>query len=205
MTNEFDLKAREWDSNPGHTERSGAIAEALQDMIPLNKGMSAMEFGAGTGLLSFLLKSNFSEITLMDTSVEMIKVIQHKMKEQGILNMKPVLINLEAEDFAGKFDIIYNQMVFHHVENIEIILQKFHDMLVPGGYLAIADLYPEDGSFHGEGFKGHLGFDPGSLTEKLEKYGFTNIVHRPCYTVGKNMESGQSKDFPLFLMTGLRH
>ncbi len=32
------------------------------------------------------------------------------------------------------------------------ILEKFHDLLNPSGYLAIADLYPEDGSFHGLSF-----------------------------------------------------
>jgi tRNA (cmo5U34)-methyltransferase len=204
MLNEFDLKACEWDNNPVHAERSSAIAGALQGMVPLKKDMKALEFGAGTGLLSFLLKSFLKEITLIDTSVEMIHVIQGKIKEKNILNMKPVLINLEKEDFAGEFDIIYNQMVFHHVENIDSILQKFHELLIPGGYLAIADLYPEDGSFHGEGFTGHQGFDPGSLTLKLEKWGFRNIEHQPCYSVRKNTDSGQFREFPLFLMVGSR-
>jgi tRNA (cmo5U34)-methyltransferase len=205
MLNDFDSKAREWDSNPVHTERSRAIAAALQSMVPLKGDMKALEFGAGTGLLSFLLKSFFKEITLLDTSVEMINVIHGKIKEKGILHLKPVRIDLEKEDFAGNFDIIYNQMVFHHVENIEFILQKFHELLIPGGYLAIADLYTEDGSFHGEGFTGHQGFDPEWLKGKLEKSGFRNIVHRPCYSVRKYTESGQSKEFPLFLMVGLRH
>ena len=62
-------------------------------------------------------------------------------------------------------------MVLHHVGDIDTIIKKFHDLLNPGGYLAIADLYSEDGSFHGEGFHGHRGFDPVSLAALLQKQG----------------------------------
>jgi hypothetical protein len=34
---------------------------------------------------------------------------------------------------------------------------------------AIADLYPEDDSFHGEGFAGYKGFDPEELSGLLKK------------------------------------
>ena len=62
----------------------------------------------------------------------------------------------------GSFDLIYTLMVLHHVGDVETIIRKFRGLLNPGGYLAIADLYSEDGSFHGEGFSGHMGFDPGT-------------------------------------------
>jgi tRNA (cmo5U34)-methyltransferase len=204
MIHEFDSKARGWDSNPIHTERSLAIAEALQRMVPHKMGMKALEFGAGTGILSFLLRNIFSEITLVDTSIEMIRVAQGKIKEQGILNMKPVWVNLEIEDLEAEFDIIYSQMVFHHVGNIDVILQKFQKMLKPGGYLAIADLYPEDGSFHGEGFTGHLGFDPGQLARQMERSGFGKMTYQRCYSIKKMTDSGQSREFPLFLLFGTR-
>jgi ubiquinone/menaquinone biosynthesis C-methylase UbiE len=197
---EFDGKAREWDNNPVHIERSEAIARSLLSVIPLNKKMHAFEFGAGTGLLSFLLKHHFASITLMDSSVEMINVVRTKIAHQQIPHMIPVHMDLEKENFPGLFDIIYSQMVFHHVANLDTVLEKFLRMLRPGGYIAIADLYPEDGSFHGEGFTGHLGFDVHWLADKLHTLGFTGVSHRQCYRI-KRPGPGGISEFPVFLMT----
>jgi tRNA (cmo5U34)-methyltransferase len=201
MTNEFDLKAREWDKNLVHVERSEAIARAIQKQIPLQKNMKALEFGAGTGLLSFLLVNRVAEITLMDNSAEMIHVTEGKIAGQEIHTMKPVLLDLEHEDYDDTFDIIYTQMVFHHVANIDTILRKFKVMLNPGGYLAIADLYTEDGSFHGEGFTGHKGFDAEELTRQLARLGFKNISHQTCYAIQKITEQGTMRSYPVFLLT----
>ena len=124
MTNEFDLKAREWDKNQMHVERAAAIAQAMEKLIPLNKHMKALEFGAGTGLLSFLLADRLAEITLMDNSTEMINVIKGKISGQQIHHMKPVLINLEQKDYPEHFDIIYSQMVLHHVDDVSRYSEK---------------------------------------------------------------------------------
>jgi 2-polyprenyl-3-methyl-5-hydroxy-6-metoxy-1,4-benzoquinol methylase len=200
MTNEFDLKAREWDKNQMHVERASAIARAMEKIIPLNKHMKALEFGAGTGLLSFLLADRLAEITLMDNSTEMINVVKGKISGQEMHHMKPVLINLEQEDYPEHFDIIYSQMVLHHVNDTSGILKKFYKMLTPGGYLAIADLYTEDGSFHGDGFTGHKGFDVEILANELAGNGFKNITHHTCFIVQKITEQGTTKNFPVFLI-----
>ena len=200
MTNEFDLKAREWDKNQMHVERASAIAHEIGKIIPLNKHMKALEFGAGTGLLSFLLADRLAEITLMDNSTEMINVVKGKISGQEMHPMKPVLINLEQEDYPEHFDIIYSQMVLHHVDDVYGILKKFFRMMNAGGYLAIADLYTEDGSFHGEGFTGHKGFDVENLAKELAGDGFKNITHHTCFTIPKITEQGTTKNFPVFLI-----
>jgi len=95
-------------------------------------------------------------------------------------------------------------MVMHHVNDVDIILSKFYTLLKPGGYLAIADLYAEDGSFHGEGFTGHLGFDLDNLSAKLKAFGFDEIKHQQCYSIQKTNEEGKVSDYPIFLLTALR-
>jgi len=55
----FDSVAHEWDKDKMHMKRSVAIAAELEKMIPLNQSMKALEYGAGTGILSFLLKNRF--------------------------------------------------------------------------------------------------------------------------------------------------
>ena len=160
-----------------------------------------MEYGAGTALLSFILKDQFNNITLMDNSREMTMVATGKIASENATNMKPFLFDLEKEEFDGKFDIIYSQMVMHHVRDVNAMFEKFRKLLNPGGYLAIADLYPEDGSFHGEGFGGHLGFDVEILAVDLKNLGFTNILHHECYILKKEDEAGNIKAYPIFLLT----
>lgn len=204
MLNEFDAKAGNWDNNPVHIERSQAIAKVLQKMVSPEPGMKGLEFGAGTGLLSFLLKDLFSEITLMDSSPEMIRIIREKIAQAGITHMKPVLMNLEKDSHPERFDMIFNQMVLHHVDNIPALLQKFHNMLNPGGRLVVADLYPEDGSFHGEGFSGYKGFEPDWLAGCLAGAGFLDVRHQWCYTIRKPKDSGAFSEFPVFLITAAK-
>jgi len=193
---EFDARAREWDKDKMHTERSVAIAAELEKMIPLDPSMKALEYGAGTGILSFLLKDRFSEITLMDNSQEMINVCVEKTEFYRASHIYPLWFDLEHHVFDGKFDIIYNQMVLHHVNDYEAIIKTFYSMLNPDGYLAIADLYTEDGSFHGPDVKVHLGFDPDKLKEIFVNNGFKHIEYQTCFEVKR--ESGIK--YPVFLL-----
>jgi len=203
--NEFDIKALEWDKNDMHRERARAVAREILEEIPLNREMSALEFGAGTGLLSFMLKDHVREITLIDNSEGMVKVLNEKVKAEKADRLKVVKADLEHEDLSpGSFDLIYTLMVLHHVGDLENIIRKFHALLNPGGYLAIADLYSEDGSFHGEGFHGHPGFDPVSLSALLENNGFSGINHRKVYVIDKKISENSSKKFDIFLMTAKR-
>jgi len=192
----FDARAREWDKDKMHMERSVAIAAELEKMIPLNHSMKALEYGAGTGILGFLLKDRFSEITLMDNSKEMINVCTEKTEYHKTGHIIPILFDLEHKKFDGRFDIIYNQMVLHHVNDYEAIINTFYSLLNSEGFLAIADLYTEDGSFHGPDVKVHLGFDPDELTVILKRAGFKNIEYKTCFEIKR--ESG--KKFPVFLL-----
>ena len=186
--NEFDLKAAGWDQNPMHWDRSAAIVKELLKQVPVRKEMTALEYGAGTGITSFLLKDHFREITMMDSSSEMVKVMQEKIKVTNSQNLKPLLFNLEKEEWKGEsFNLLITQMVLHHVNDLDNIYRKFYEMIKPCGYLAIADLYPEDGSFHGEGFEGHNGFDTNILADKLRRHGFGNISSRKCFEINKKI------------------
>jgi tRNA (cmo5U34)-methyltransferase len=202
--NEFDEKAAGWDMNPVHLERSKVIADLLIAATPKGKQMRALDFGAGSGILSLLLRDHLQEITLLDGSAGMINVIKEKLAAGGITNLIPVHINLEKESFTGEYDLIFSQMVFHHVEDIDGVLKKFYSFLNPDGFLAIADLYPEDGSFHGVGFTGHLGFDPSELSSKLSAHGFRDISYRECFVMKKVLDNGENRLYPIFLMFAIK-
>ena len=199
--NNFDEVARTWDENPVHTERSIAIAQKMEEMIPLSLKMKALEFGAGTGILSFILAGKLDSIVMMDSSQEMVLVMEEKIIQRKTSNLFPLWSDQEHEIVEQSFDLIFNQMVLHHIADVPSIFDRFFKMILPGGFLAIADLYPEDGSFHGKGFDGHKGFDPEKLKVLLLKTGFTNIDIEECYSIVRKMDDGTTKAFPVFLVT----
>jgi len=203
--NEFDLKAAGWEKDPIHRDRSEVITNQIRKLIPLSRQMTALEFGAGTGIASFLLKDDLKEITLMDSSSEMVRIIDEKIKTTKSKNLQTMNFDLELADYkVNRFDLIFTQMVLHHVADIENIIKKFYSLLNPDGHLAIADLYPEDGSFHEEGFSGHKGFDPAELSGILKKQGFLNISHRKCYVIDRKVSDTEMKHYDVFLLIANR-
>ena len=203
--NEFDIKAAGWDANPMHWNRSEAIANEIKNLIPLNKEMSALEYGAGTGITSFLLKDHLKEITLMDNSAEMVRIMNEKIKASDTKNLKVVNFDLEHSDYYGKkFDLIFTQMVLHHVIDIESIIKRFSNLLNQGGYLAIADLHEEDGSFHGEAFNGHKGFNIENLSGIIKKHKFENISYKSCFIIDRKISDRETRQFEVFLLLANR-
>lgn len=202
---EFDIKAAGWDDNSMHVDRSKSIAERIIELLPLNRNMRALEFGSGTGLTSFFLKDHLKEIVMIDNSEEMVKVMNRKISTAGIKNLTALLFDLEKNHYTGnRFDLILTQMALHHVVDVEAILRRFIQLLNPGGYLAIADLYPEDGSFHGPGFTGHKGFDIEELSLILTETGYEEISASHCYTINKQISDTEMKEFRLFLLIAIK-
>ena len=199
--NEFDIKAAGWDQDPMRRERSEVVANGIKNIIPLSGDMIALEYGSGTGLTSFLLKDHVKEITMMDNSAEMVKIMNKKILDSGVWNLKTLFFDLEKDHWnGGKFDIIITQMVLHHISDYKSILNKFHQMLNPEGYIAIADLYSEDGSFHGEGFKGHRGFDIEEFSSEIRNMNFNIISANKCFSINKRITDTAMRQFDLFLL-----
>ena len=77
--NEFDQKASQWDAKPVRVERAQAVAESIKARCPLSPHMTALEYGCGTGLLSFALQPYLGHITLADSSSGMLAVLRDKI------------------------------------------------------------------------------------------------------------------------------
>jgi tRNA (cmo5U34)-methyltransferase len=203
--NEFDLKASGWDENPMHHERSEAIAREMLKLLPSMEEKSAMEFGAGTGILSFMLKDHFKDITLIDSSTEMVNVTNNKIGATGVKNLKTFVFDIENDLYTGKpLDLIFTQMVLHHVTDIERLFGSFYKMLNPDGFIAIADLYTEDGSFHDQGFSGHKGFNIEDLTLTLNNCNFQVSVVEQCFVINRKISEEVTNQYPVFLLIAHR-
>lgn len=199
----FDHKAGDWDANPMHVERANAIAECMRQQAHLTPSMHGFEFGCGTGLLSFALRDAFGKITLADTSSGMLDVLRDKIAAAGIVNMRPLRIDLTADALpAERYDVVYSAMTLHHIPDTRRILEVWREILAEGGTLCIADLDAEDGSFHEDDDETdvHLGFARDALQTLAEACGYDQVRFCTAYTV-KKLRGGVLRDYPVFLMT----
>jgi ubiquinone/menaquinone biosynthesis C-methylase UbiE len=201
MTN-FDERAKDWDSDPMKVHRAKTVAEAIRGAIPLTQKMSALEYGCGTGLLSFALQSDLGQITLADTSQGMLDVLAEKISASGVTNMTPLRLDLSADPLpAQPFDLTYSLMTLHHIEDAKGVLKKFHALLSSGGWLCVADLDKEDGTFHTDGTTDvHLGFERSQLQSWVEDAGFADVKFSTAFEIKKKID-GVEKIFPVFLLT----
>ena len=82
----FDNYAKTWDTDK-RINRAKIIANEISNSIDINENYSAMEFGCGTGLVSFNLYDKFKSITLIDSSKGMIDILNSKINKYEVNNM----------------------------------------------------------------------------------------------------------------------
>lgn len=198
----FDEKAATWDDDPAKVERARDVADLIRTTLPVTAGARVLDFGAGTGLLSQHLVGHVTSLTLVEPSKGMRDVIAQKVSSGTLPEDTRVWeLDLAVEPAPDEeFDLIATLMTLHHVTDVPRVLAAFAKMLSPGGSLALLDLAAEDGSFHGEGFGGHHGFDPADLAEQLKELGLTDVeVRGDVYGVEK-----EGRRYPLFLVTATK-
>ena len=196
----FDTAASGWDKKSRRVQLAEKISTAIA-RLPLDKSMDAMELGCGTGLVGISLAPSLRHLTTIDTSRGMLDVLQEKITQQHITNITPLYCDILAEAYSNKHDLIFSSMTLHHIKETNSLLHRFAELLNPGGYLALADLVTEDGSFHDKEAKGvyHLGFDPKELGEILAADGFTDINSKIIHSISK--PEGSENSYPVFLLT----
>lgn len=198
--NDFDARAASWDEDKMKVERAASIADIIKKQMPLSHEMKALEYGCGTGLVSFNLVYDLESITMADSSEGMLDVLRAKIKDKKVQNMFPVKLDLSVDPMPEqKFDLIYTSMTLHHIPDAEGVLKKFSEMLKSGGYLCIADLDEEDGTFHPDGFDGHNGFKHEYLTDTLEGLGLNEIHYETAFQMTRS-HMPPSKVYNVFVL-----
>jgi SAM-dependent methyltransferase len=200
----FDNQAKDWDNDPKKIERAEILAKEIKQYFKEEKLSTAFEFGCGTGLVSYFLKDFFKTITLADNSTGMISVLKEKIEREKLFNLNPILIDLLENDLdITKQDVIFTLLTIHHILDLDKLFAVFNNILKPGGYICIADLVSEDGSFHSKypEFDGHNGFAKNELTLIIENNGFKLLSYKVFHIIEKQVDN-ENRQYPLFLLIG---
>jgi SAM-dependent methyltransferase len=208
----FDEAARTWDGEERRVRRAKAVAERLGPILAPHRGRAALEFGCGTGLLSFFLRDSFSRIDLLDPSEGMMAVLREKIavdddRRRALgtgagAEMRPVLGTLDSTAGSlGPYDAIFSMLVLHHVDDVAGALRGLRSVLAAGGLLTLVDLDSEDGSYHREydDFNGHPGFERGALSDLAVGAGLSRPSFETIY-VDRKSRDGSWKEYPMFVM-----
>ncbi|WP_243439129.1 class I SAM-dependent methyltransferase [Fundidesulfovibrio soli] len=206
MPSDFDAKAATWDEDPRKAAVAAAIAQAMVQALPLDRTLTLLDYGAGTGLVSLALAPLVGGVTAADESEGMLSVLRAKIAATGAANVRPLRWSV-GQPPAGlpAFDVITGSMVLHHVADVPAAARAFHALLKPGGRIALADLDPDGGEFHGSAMHAHHpGFEREALKAVFEQAGFSSVAFREAHRMTKKTDSGAEREFTIFLMTGER-
>lgn len=196
----FDDAARIWD-NQSRCERAQVLASAIREAWG-GAPNAVLDFGCGTGLLTFALCPYAAAIYGYDSSVGMREVFASKLELYQVQNVR----FLTEEEMKGHtFDVIFTSMVFHHIPDITAELTGLRRLLAPDGRLILIDLDKEDGSFHRNdpGFNGHNGFDRDEMRRVLESCGFHEVSIQTVYQGIRSVE-GSDTEYSLFMAMARR-
>lgn len=194
----FQHKARSYEQTDHRVKNVDNIANAILNRIDFTNTHHIMDFGSGTGLLLERVAPQVDTVTAVDVSASMNAQLEKKRAELAC-ELEILQVDLCSVDLDQRFDGVISSMTLHHINDIPALSSKLRSLLVPGGFIAIADLDIEDGSFHSEDTGvHHHGFDRQALAEQFTKAGFTDVMVGDASVVHK-----PQGDYPVFLLTAV--
>jgi 2-polyprenyl-3-methyl-5-hydroxy-6-metoxy-1,4-benzoquinol methylase len=199
----FDERAKDWDT-ADRVARAGELAAVIRSTIPLAPTDRLVDVGAGTGLLGLALVDDVGEVVLLDPSAGMIEVATAKLADGALPTVHAARHDLLADPPpANPFDVAVSLLVLHHIADTASALGAIRDLIRPGGWIALADLDTEDGTFHSADAEGihHHGFDRRALERIATDVGFVEVATRTAMVLDRN---SRFAGYSVFLLTGRR-
>lgn len=167
---DFNAQANHWDTDR-RKQRAKQISALIREKLQFTGDEVLLDYGCGTGLISFNLSQGVGTVVGYDSSLQMLEVFNSKIDSNKILSTNYL------ESYNNHFDCVVSSMVFHHIMNLDETLDDIYRILKVDGKLLIVDLDLDDGSFHRDelDFKGHNGFERNQFKSLVESHGFACI------------------------------
>ena len=192
--------------HPRQDQRAESIARLIHERIPVGREARIIDIGAGTGLLGLALRAMYGgarELVLAEPSAGMRDVASAKVEAEALAGVAVIAYDLTSDAPPdGSFDLAVSLLVLHHVEDTRSVLRTVHALLATGGWMALADLDTEDGTFHDPDTPGihHHGFEREHVAALAREAAFTEVTSLDAGTI-----ENEGRTYPLFLLVGRRN
>ena len=126
-TSYFDGAAAGWDEEPTRVRFMKAVGEAIVREVAPTRDMTVLDYGCRTGLLGLYLLPCVRGVTGADNSPGMLQVLNRKIAEGGLNNMRGGRLNLAQDPVLDdRYHMIVAGMVRHPIANPGKTLRAFH-------------------------------------------------------------------------------
>lgn len=197
---DFNQAAANWDGQADRRRHSEEVATAILAQAGLSTEAEVLEFGCGTGVMTFLLRPHVRTVTATDTAQGMLKVVGEKIRTSGVRGVRTHLLQGVAGEELPACDAIVSNMALHHIADLPELFGRFYASLRPGGTVALADLEPDGGLFHPDpAGVFHNGFEHATLQKWLEDAGFSAVRFYETPRMRKKAADGVEREFAFFL------
>ena len=186
MKHDFNHKAETFDS-PKNIFLANLVCQAVEKQIVLLSDKEILDFGGGTGLLTFPLAKQAKSVTLVDISEKMLEQARLKAEQQDIKNIQFFEQNLLETPLEQQFDLIVVCRVLHHMPDLDEALSLFHQHLRENGQLLLADFTKTEANHHG--------FDLAELEKQLIEHGFSSVHSQILYSAEDLFQGNYSELF----------
>jgi 2-polyprenyl-3-methyl-5-hydroxy-6-metoxy-1,4-benzoquinol methylase len=135
------------------------VKEACKHALTMPKGSRMLDFGCGSGVLSYMLAKNDFDVMATDLDFGPISLVKEKIKfPDSIEFFEGDIINKELP--GHQFDAIFALDVLEHINNIPDYIDLFRRLLKPDGIIIVSGpteniLYKIGRKIAGDEFTGH--------------------------------------------------
>lgn len=166
--NVFEDMAKRYDT-PERIKLANIISKEINEQLTNGQSKRVIDYGSGTGLISVQLADQVSELIMIDSSEEMLKVADEKIKQNKLDNTKTLLADFTEKVPDIKADVVMMSLVLLHIPETKKILERVYSVLNEDGKLIIVDFDYNEKVSHP---KIHNGFKHDELTALLSDVGF---------------------------------
>jgi len=129
----WDLISSKYAASPIQ-DRAAYEAKITKLKTYLTEDSIVLDIGCATGTQCSDIANNVKQVTGIDISDKLLTIAEVRKAERKINNVKFVKTSLfDAHFQPAGFDIVMAFYVLHFFEDIDAVLKRIYDLLVPGG------------------------------------------------------------------------
>lgn len=119
---------------------SAPFGQMILERVPLRRGQTILDIGAGTGFLTIeLAQRSAAQVIAIDPWADAMEVLRRKVDYLQLANVELVVGDASQLDLAdGSVDVIVSNLGINNFDNAAAVLTECRRVLRPGGRLLIS-------------------------------------------------------------------